>query len=600
MDDGEYGNTQSARFDSGEYLAILKRRKWFFIIPFVAIVAASTAFAFALPPVYKATATILVEKQEIPTELIQTTVTGYVQERIQALKQRLLTHENLWRVAEEIDYLGTERSAMPQDEVVAAMRDGILVEMVDVEAQEPGGTRPTVVTVAFEVSFEAPVAETASKGANRLAEMYLEEDHKARIQQAAEVTRFLGSQADRLRAEIVELEQQIAEFKKENVGQMPGVADTNLRLLEQTEDRIVQTVDRIRTLEQRRIFLRSQLATTSLTGPMIGDLGEQVLAPQERLRVLRSQYANASAIYGPEHPDLIRMRREIAQLEKQYGGEQGDSAYGELQRLRAQLGAMRERYSDSHPDVRKLMHSIENLREQLADERSGGEAPPPSVIQAPNNPTYIRLQTEMDALDANLQAERSQLENLRAKAADLENRVTTTPIVERDYLALSRDYKNAQAKYSEIKDKMLQSKAAEELEGEHKAQRFSLIGPARVPLLPDRPNRIGIALLGFFLATAGGIGTIATAEYSDHRVRGRADVMSVFGAPPLVAIPYIENAVDISRRRIRVAAAVALVFVGTSVSLGAAHVFWKPIPELFQTGTAGSAPQQAAGEEAGR
>ena len=82
MDDGEYGNTQSARFDSGEYLAILKRRKWFFIIPFVAIVAASTAFAFALPPVYKATATILVEKQEIPTELIQTTVTGYVQERI--------------------------------------------------------------------------------------------------------------------------------------------------------------------------------------------------------------------------------------------------------------------------------------------------------------------------------------------------------------------------------------------------------------------------------------------------------------------------------------------------------------------------------------
>lgn len=597
MDGIEHKGSGSSRFDAGEYLSILRRRKWHFAIPFVVILAISIAVAFGLPPVYKGTATILVEKQEIPSEIIQSTVTGYVQERIQSLQQRLLTHDNLWKLAEEIDYLGEERALLPPDEVVAQMREGILIEMIDVQTQDPGNARPALITVAFNVNFEAPVAETAAKGANRLAQMYLDEDHEARLEQTAEVTRFLGKQADRLRAEIVELEQQIAEFKKENVGQMPGVTDLNLRLLEQTEGKIEATVDRIRTMEERRIFLQSQLATTPLTGPMTGDLGQPVLSPQARLQVLKSQYANASATYSPEHPDLVRMRREIAQLEQEYGSGQAGSAYAELQRQRAQLAALRQRYSESHPDVRKLMHNIEQLQAQLAEERDGGQAPPASVVQAPDNPAYIRLQTEMDALDANLQAERSQLEKLRAKAEDLERRVTATPLVERDYLALSRDYKNAQAKYSQVKDQMLQSKAAEELEREEKAQRFALVGPARVPLLPDRPNRIGLALLGLFLAATTGMGAIAAAEYTDHRVRGRRDVVEVFGAPPLVAIPYIENPEDISRRRIRVAAVVALVFISTSVSLGAAHVFWKPIPELFQTGGVAPAAEQTQAQE---
>lgn len=596
MEDNGYRYTGNSRFDLGEYLLVLKRRKWHFIVPFLLVLAASVATAFWLPPVYQGQATILVEQQEIPSDLVSTTVTGYVHERIQSLKQRLLTHENLWALAEEIDFWGEERTTVPQDEVVMAMREGVAIEMVDVETHDPGSGRPTTATIAFDVMFEARTPEAAARGANRLAEMYMDLDHRARIEQTVEVSRFLGKQADSLRGEIGDLEAKIAEFKKENIGQMPGVSDMNLRLLEQTEEKIERSIDRIRTMQERRIFLHSQLATTSPIGPMTGDMGERIMSPQERLQMLRSQYANASAMYSPEHPDLTRMRREIAQLEEQYGGGQGSSAYAELQRLRAQLTTLRERYSDSHPDVRKLVSSIESLRDQLADERSGGEPAPAAVMQAPDNPTYIRLQTEMDALDANLQAERSQLEKLRAKAEELEVRVTTTPIVERDYLALSRDYQNAQDKYSEIKEKILQAQAAEELEREQKAQRFALIGPARVPLLPERPNRIGISMLGLVLAMGSGLGMLAAAEYTDHRVRGRRDVVGVFGAPPLVAIPYIDNPWDIARRRTRIAATVALVFISTSASLAAMHVFWKPIPELIQSESVAADSQQPAGE----
>jgi polysaccharide biosynthesis transport protein len=77
-----------------DYLAILKRRKWQLILPIVLLAPIAVIVALTLPPIYRSTATILIEQQEIPPDLIRTTVTSFADQRIQVIKQRVMTTKN--------------------------------------------------------------------------------------------------------------------------------------------------------------------------------------------------------------------------------------------------------------------------------------------------------------------------------------------------------------------------------------------------------------------------------------------------------------------------------------------------------------------------
>ena len=64
-----------------DYLSVVGRRKSQMLWAGLLILAASLAVAFGLPPVYRSTGTILIEQQEIPVELVRSTVTSYADER---------------------------------------------------------------------------------------------------------------------------------------------------------------------------------------------------------------------------------------------------------------------------------------------------------------------------------------------------------------------------------------------------------------------------------------------------------------------------------------------------------------------------------------
>jgi len=199
-----------------DYFVVLRRRRVQLLLPFLLIMAVSLVLAFALPPVYRSEATILVERQGIPHDVVETTVTGYVEERIQGLTERLLTWENLWTIAEKLDLYAAERLAGDKSTVVKQMREAIFVEMVDVKASDPDKARQSFLTIAFTVAFEGATPEVAKKGAAELSRLYLEENQRQRIEQTEQVTDFLDKESERLRAEITELEKKLAEFKQRN------------------------------------------------------------------------------------------------------------------------------------------------------------------------------------------------------------------------------------------------------------------------------------------------------------------------------------------------------------------------------------------------
>jgi len=206
--------------------------------------------------------------------------------------------------------------------------------------------------------------------------------------------------------------------------------------------------------------------------------------------------------------------------------------------LKDKLSKARQKYSNNHPDVISLQKSVAAVERgmQTASVLSSRTT---IITGAPDNPRYVSLITQLDAAVGNLKSERAKLAQLNEKLNEYETRLFQTPAVERDYKLLTRDYGNAKKKYNEIKDKQSEARLAMDLESSSKGQRFNIIQPAYLPNSPERPNRLGIILLGFLLACGGGIGAATIREYSDDTIYNSRDLMSALRAPPIATIPYI-------------------------------------------------------------
>ena len=87
----------------------------------------------------------------------------------------------------------------------------------------------------------------------------------------------------------------------------------------------------------------------------------------------------------------------------------------------------------------------------------------------------------------------------------------------------------------------MQAQLSEELEKEQKGERLALLQSPRLPVEPIKPNRLGVALLGFMLAMLGGIGVAGIAEFRDHTIHGIRELAAVLKTKPIGVIPVIEN-----------------------------------------------------------
>ena len=218
--------------------------------------------AFVWPPTYQASATILIEEQEIPTELIQSTVTSYAAQRIQVISQRVMSRTNLLEVIEKYDLYERDRRLKTIEEVLLNMREDINLDMINAEVMDPRTGRPTAATIAFTLGYKSESPQQALKVANELTTLYLDENLKSRTEKAAETYDFLTIESDRLSEEIASLEKALAEFKERNINTLPELRDLNSQILERTEREIVDLDTQIRALEERKIYLGGQLAHT--------------------------------------------------------------------------------------------------------------------------------------------------------------------------------------------------------------------------------------------------------------------------------------------------------------------------------------------------
>jgi len=567
-----------------DYVAALVRRRKAALITAAAGVLLTLSLAFFLPPYYQSTGTILIEQQEVPQDLVRSTVTSYADQRVQVISQRVMTTQNLLQIIRRYDLYPSQRQRQSREEILQRMRDDITFKMISADVVDPRSGVPREATIAFSVAYTSRSPEQSVKVANELTTLYLNENLTERTRLAQDASGFLLTESDRLAKQIAELETKLAIFKSKHSESLPELASLNLQLLDRTEQELRDIQMRAMSLAQQRVYLEAQLVQIKPNSVLMSESGERILSSADRLKTLKSQLASAQAVYSPTHPDIVRMKREIDGLEAQTGATPAtNDLLRQLESTRGELGQAREKYSPGHPDVQRLERQVASLEAAIAAEvkpASGGTASTGSQESA-DNPAYIQLQAQLAATRSDQAALEEQQRQLRAQIAGYQGRLTASPQIEKEYRELARDYESAQLRYREVRAKQMEAQLAQSLESDRKGERFTLIEPPLPPEEPVSPNRTAVVVIGLLLTLASCAGMVTLLEAVDTRVRGRLDMIELFSVPPLALVPYITTDAEMNTGRRKVQLSVGAAAVGCVLLVIAAHFLFRPLDVLW-------------------
>jgi succinoglycan biosynthesis transport protein ExoP len=561
-------------------------------------------------------------------------VTSYADQRVQVISQRVMTTQNLLSIIRRYDLYPREQSREPREKLIERMRDDIQFKMISADVVDPRSGAPRKATIAFTVSYTSPTPDVSAKIANELTTLYLNENLTERNRLAQDAYGFLQSEGDRMNAQIQELESKLATFKQEHYDELPELAQLNMQQLDRTEQELHEAESRRTSQEQQLTFLQAQFAQLKPDSAVYSDTGERIVSTSDRLKTLRTKLASATALYAPDHPDVVRLKREVDGLEAQAGSKKTSAETNDLRRsleeAQGELAETQKKYSPDHPDVQRLQRKVDQLQAQLDSQTHPASAPAaatspstaapaaaasaqatastapataPSVQAvatstssapaasadsthtdagpAPDNPAYIQVGAQVDALRNDLQAADALIARLRATVVDFQRKISATPKIEKEYRDLTRDYESSQLKYGEIRAKEMEAQVAQNLESDRKGERFTLIEPPLPPEDPVSPNRPLILVLGLLLSIGLAVGVAALLEATDSTIRGHKDMFEAFGAPMLAVVPRIMTPADIALGRRRVRYTVASVAVVTIGAILAIHLFYRPLDVLW-------------------
>lgn len=530
--------------DGDVQISALIRRRWkSFVFTFAPIFLFTVFMALMIPTTYLAKCTILVETQQIPQEYVRTTITSYVEERLQVIAQQIMRRSKLQEIIDRFNLYPEMKGRFPNETIIEEMRDAIDLETISAEVIDRRTGRPASATIAFAVSYEGKNPETVERVTNVLASLYLEENLKSREEQASHTTTFLKNELDEIRKQIEDLESLISDFKSKHVGALPEYVTINIQAIERLNRESDQLSTQIMSLQERKIYLSGQIAGMDRYLPEKELVIGRNVRPDEsleRLRALRLELANTQASVSEIHPDVKRLKIEIAKLEGQVGHlQEFVENTDKLALMRAQLATSSGRLGSEHPDIVKLKKEIKLLEQEMS---------PVDLDQVPAaddgvgdlNPAYLNLETQIATTEMQINGLTKRKQEIIQDIDKYQKKIETTPLVEKEYNILTRDYQEARQKYSEIMNKLMEAKVSQGMEESQSAERFTIIDPAQLPEKPYKPNRLAIIIIGFVIAIGAGIGIAATRENLDHTIKSPRELRMATKAPVLAILEYVE------------------------------------------------------------
>src|SRR5262245_47517611 len=284
------------------------RRKWLAVVVFAVPFVVAASLIMFMPSVYRSTATILVDRQQVPESMVRPTVTSALETRLHTISQEILSRSRLDVLIRQFDLYSDLRRSAPLEEVIDRMRKDIKLEL---KAVQQGDDRRSA-TIAFDLSYDGRNPEKVARVTNTLASFYIEENLKARERQAVGTSEFLKIQLTEAKKRLDAQEALVSDFKKRYMGELPQQTDANLGAIERLWKQLRLNSDSQTRLKERRDAIARQYAEAASQSADGGTEGKA-----ERLSRLKLELRSLRSTYSDKYPDIARLKDEIAALERE-------------------------------------------------------------------------------------------------------------------------------------------------------------------------------------------------------------------------------------------------------------------------------------------
>ena len=510
------------------YLRVILHRKWLILGVFLLVSSGTFLVSYRLPNVYTSDTVILVDPQKVPESYVRSTVTGDIRNRLGTLSQQILSATRLQKIIEALNLYPEARKTQAREDVISRMRADISVHVIS----DFGGSQDLQ---AFRITYTGMEPRLVAQVTNQLASLFIEENLKAREQQATGTMEFLQNQLQETRKALEEQEAKLKDFKLKHVGEMPEQETADLQIMGQLQSQLQLEGDALARTQQQKSYIQSMMAQTApvvdLDDPYAGkSMGE-------------------SGGKASNTPTVSNTPKSTLASDK------------------ARLAALLSHYTEKHPEVRKLKKQIEDeeakeAREAKEMKTSAAVAestpPPPSRVAPkrvappmPVNYTNPVLQAQLKEIDFEIAKHKEEQQRLAKLVAKYQAKLEIIPVREQQVTELVRDYEISKAHYSQLLDKQLSAETATQLEIRQKGEKFSILDPGQVPEKPERPNRKLINSAGSIAGLGLGLVLALLTEFTGMSITGPEQITAATGFQVLEVIPVIRTQIDrlVWRRR---------------------------------------------------
>jgi len=466
-----------------EYLDLARRRKMWIVLFALGISLCIAVVALRLPNEYRAETTILVNPQKVNENYVSTTVSGSIADRLSTIRQEVMSPTQLGQLVRELNLYSDLQGKVSAQGLIARMQNSTTIEVL-----EAGGQRLST----FRIAFADLDPHQAARVANRIASLFIERNLKARQQQFNGTSQFLETELQETKRQLEEKEHLLQDVKSRYVMDLPESKQYHVEATNTLRDQLRSSQEQVNRDRQTMVYLQSM---AGISAPTI-DLDQQSLSSkppsQARLQKLEAQLKDLQVRYGPNYPDVRKLRNEVNQLRAKAEAEKPETAIPE-------------------PQVTTTQHQI-------------------------HNPV---LEAEVNKLDQDIKDQAKVQAALESQIQYHVSKLQQVPVFEQQIAGLMRDYDSLRNHYNQLQEKKLSAQMAGELETHQAGERFEILDAAVPPEHPFGPKRGLMITGGLFFGLLCGIGAAFLVEISDESVRHEREAAQIFGKPVLAGIPMI-------------------------------------------------------------
>ena len=473
-----------------DYVDILKRRRWFIIVPMLIAPIIGIAISYLIPPQFVSQTLVLIQEQQVDPSIAKPVITSTLDSRLASMKEQILSRSRIQPIIERYNLFAAKGTTM--DDRVDQTRKAILIKTIVPTSGARTGGLP-----GFYISFTAHDAKTAQLVCQDITSLFVTANLQSREQHAEGATDFLKSQLDDAQRNLDEQDAKLAAFQREHVGSLPGEETSNMAMLNSLNTQLENANQTLARMIQDRSYQESMLS-----------------------QLLQSQ------------PGAVTTPGSIAQAPQ--------AEQVELQSLLTQEADLKSHYTANHPDVISIGKKIAELRRKMAQSSTQTASGMPVTASPGHNESLpvLQLKAQIRSSEIGIVEKKREQAQIEARIGQYQNRIATGPLVDAQFKDLTRDSDSARKFYDELAAKKNSADMAASLERRQQGEQFTVMDMANIPDAPTFPQRWMFAVAGIVVGFVLGLGIVALLEYKDTSLRTEQDVWAFTKLPTLAVIAY--------------------------------------------------------------